>query len=83
MAFCLFFWGDRLLISHGAQTAGLTLAARLTEDESVTVAVLEAGKANLGDPLVRTGFMSKIWLLIDGQIDVPGQFARVLGNPQV
>ncbi|KAH8101777.1 alcohol oxidase [Cristinia sonorae] len=34
----------------GAGTAGLTLAARLTEDPSNTVLVLEAGKENIDDP---------------------------------
>ncbi|KAF7331343.1 GMC oxidoreductase [Mycena kentingensis (nom. inval.)] len=48
----------------GGGTAGLTLAARLTEDPSVTVAVLEAGEHNLGEPL----------------IDMPGQFGGTFGN---
>ncbi|KAJ6452435.1 GMC oxidoreductase [Mycena sanguinolenta] len=48
----------------GGGTAGLTLAARLTEDPSITVAVLEAGEHNIGEPL----------------IDVPGQFAHTFGN---
>lgn len=34
------------------QTAGLTVAARLTEDPAITVAVLEAGAANIDDPLL-------------------------------
>lgn len=34
------------------QTAGLTVAARLTEDPTITVAVLEAGAANIDDPLL-------------------------------
>lgn len=37
---------DRFLL----QNAGLTLSARLTEDKSLSVLVLEAGDANLGDP---------------------------------
>lgn len=34
------------------QTAGLTVAARLTEDPNISVAVLEAGAANIDDPLL-------------------------------
>ncbi|TCD63183.1 hypothetical protein EIP91_005880 [Steccherinum ochraceum] len=39
----------------GAGTAGLTVAARLAEDPSVSVAVLEAGDANLNDPKILYG----------------------------
>ena len=39
---------DRL----GGGTAGLTVAARLSEDSSTTVCVLEAGDANLNDPVI-------------------------------
>lgn len=45
----------------------MTAAARLTEDPSVSVAVLEAGQANLNDP----------------KITVPGQFTQTFTNPQV
>ncbi|KAF8171014.1 GMC oxidoreductase [Mycena galopus ATCC 62051] len=48
----------------GGGTAGLALAARLTEDPSITVAVLEAGEHNIGESL----------------IDVPGQFGQTFGN---
>ncbi|KAJ7590009.1 hypothetical protein C8J56DRAFT_936647 [Mycena floridula] len=41
---------DYILV--GAGTAGLTLAARLTEDSATTVLVLEAGESHLGDPVV-------------------------------
>ncbi|KLO04946.1 GMC oxidoreductase [Schizopora paradoxa] len=50
----------------GEKTSGLTVAARLSEDPNVTVAVLEAGSANLDDPL----------------IDVPAQFGKQFGNPK-
>lgn len=38
----------------GGGTAGLTLAARLSENPGVTVVVLEAGEAHLNDPRVMT-----------------------------
>jgi choline dehydrogenase len=38
----------------GGGTAGLTLAARLTEDPTITVAVLEAGTNRLNDPTILT-----------------------------
>ncbi|KAF7299980.1 GMC oxidoreductase [Mycena kentingensis (nom. inval.)] len=50
----------------GGGTAGLTLAARLSEDPNITVAVLEAGEHNIGEPL----------------IDIPGQFGATFGNPK-
>ncbi len=36
------------------QTAGLVLAARLSENANVSVLVLEAGEANLDDSLIST-----------------------------
>lgn len=39
---------DYVIIGGG--TAGLTLAARLTEDPSVSVGVIEAGQNRLADP---------------------------------
>ncbi|KIW85204.1 hypothetical protein Z517_00594 [Fonsecaea pedrosoi CBS 271.37] len=50
----------------GGGTAGLVVAARLTENPDVTVGVIEAGKSRLGDPLV----------------DVPAMFIQMLGNKE-
>ncbi|KXL50871.1 hypothetical protein M433DRAFT_168745 [Acidomyces richmondensis BFW] len=36
----------------GGGTAGLVVAARLTENPDVTVGVLEVGQNHLGDPLI-------------------------------
>lgn len=50
----------------GGGTAGLVLAARLTEDPNVTVGVLEAGENRLGDPLV----------------DAPGLYIQTWDKPE-
>ncbi|KIW91543.1 uncharacterized protein Z519_07509 [Cladophialophora bantiana CBS 173.52] len=50
----------------GGGTAGLAVAARLTENPDVTVGVIEAGKNRLGDQLV----------------DVPAMFTQMLGNTE-
>lgn len=55
---------DFLIIGGG--TAGLTLAARLTENPDTTVGVIEAGKNRLNDPYV----------------DTPALFLQTLGNPE-
>ncbi|KAL5333722.1 GMC oxidoreductase-domain-containing protein [Aspergillus crustosus] len=38
----------------GGGTAGLTIAARLSEDPTITVGIIEAGKHHLNDPLIDT-----------------------------
>lgn len=47
-----------LSFSLGGGTAGLTLAARLSEDISTTVCVLEAGSPNIDDPVLRQSHSS-------------------------
>lgn len=49
----------------GGGTAGLTLAARLTENPRVSVAVVEAGEDRSNDPLVNT------WGLTSGMLGNP------------
>lgn len=60
-----FLASDYDFVIIGGGTAGLVLAARLTENEDVRVGVLEAGPSRLDDPLV----------------DVPAAFLHMLGNP--
>jgi len=55
---------DFIIIGGG--TAGLAVAARLTEDSDIVVGVLEVGKSRLDDPLV----------------DTPATFPQLLGEPQ-
>ncbi|KGO68027.1 Glucose-methanol-choline oxidoreductase [Penicillium italicum] len=50
----------------GGGTAGLVLAARLTENPAVTVGVIEAGKYRIGDPFV----------------DTPAAFPKMFENPE-
>lgn len=53
---------DYLILGGG--TAGLAIAARLSENADVTVGVIEAGKNKLDDPLV----------------DTPATFLQMFGN---
>ncbi|KAI2701349.1 CAZyme family AA3 [Penicillium roqueforti] len=50
----------------GGGTAGLALAARLSENPDVTVGVIEAGKYRIGDPIV----------------DTPAAFSQMFENPE-
>ncbi|KAJ5363131.1 hypothetical protein N7541_003975 [Penicillium brevicompactum] len=50
----------------GGGTAGLVVAARLSENPDVTVGVIEAGKYRIGDPLV----------------DTPAAFSQMFENPE-
>ena len=50
----------------GGGTAGLVVAARLSENPDIRVGVLEAGAANIGDTTLM----------------VPGMFTKLIGDPK-
>ncbi|KAI0030850.1 alcohol oxidase [Vararia minispora EC-137] len=45
---------DYIIVGSHLQTAGLTLANRLSEDPNICILVLEAGPANINDPAICT-----------------------------
>ncbi|TVY91402.1 Dehydrogenase [Lachnellula willkommii] len=61
-----FLKGSYDYIIVGGGNAGLTLAGRLSEDSSISVAVIEAGGAKIGDPQVLT----------------PAAFPSLFGKPE-
>ena len=61
----------------GGGTAGLTLAARLSENPKVSVAVIEAGTDRTTDPLVTT------WGLASGMLGNPDYDWIYRTEPQV
>ncbi|KFX92057.1 hypothetical protein O988_07453 [Pseudogymnoascus sp. VKM F-3808] len=57
---------DYDFIVVGGGTAGLVVAARLTENANVEVGVLEAGPANIGDPMIM----------------MPAMYSKAIGDPK-
>ena len=60
---CTTYWNQ---LANLEQTAGHTLAARPTEDPSVSVVVLEAGQAHLDDPIISIGIGRTLANLMTG-----------------
>ncbi|PVH79677.1 GMC oxidoreductase [Cadophora sp. DSE1049] len=61
-----FLKNDYDFIVVGGGTAGLTVAARLTENANIKVGVLEAGASNIGDPMIMT----------------PALYPKIIGDPK-
>ncbi|KFZ03907.1 hypothetical protein V502_10565 [Pseudogymnoascus sp. VKM F-4520 (FW-2644)] len=61
-----FLTHDYDFIVIGGGTAGLVVAARLTENANVNVGVLEAGPANIGDPMIM----------------MPAMYSKAIGDPK-
>ncbi|KFY28000.1 hypothetical protein V493_03134 [Pseudogymnoascus sp. VKM F-4281 (FW-2241)] len=61
-----FLQHDYDFVVIGGGTAGLVVAARLTENANVNVGVLEAGPANIGDPMIM----------------MPAMYAKAIGDPK-
>ena len=57
---------DYDFIVVGGGTAGLTVAARLTENADIKVGILEAGTASIGDPMIMT----------------PALYPKIIGDPK-
>jgi choline dehydrogenase-like flavoprotein len=72
----------KYVFQSGGGTAGLTLAARLSEDVSNTVCVLEAGDLNLHDPVIREGIFLIPYNLYPHEIHAvrPASYAVHFGN---
>jgi choline dehydrogenase len=65
----------------GGGTAGLTLAARLTEDPEVTVGVIEAGQNRLADPNILVPGRTLTKLLHEVDLTISVDF-NAIGNPE-